>query len=70
MDKKLISIVMPAFNAEKWIKAAIESIQKQTYSNWELIIVNDGSTDNTQGVCEAYCKKDKRISVIKQKNKC
>lgn len=69
MDKKLISIVMPAFNAEKWIKAAIESIQKQTYSNWELIIVNDGSTDNTQGVCEAYCKKDKRISVIKQKNK-
>ena len=36
MDKKLISIVMPAFNAEKWIKAAIESIQKQTYSNWEL----------------------------------
>ena len=61
MDKKLISIVMPAFNAEKWIKAAIESIQKQTYSNWELIIVNDGSTDNTQGVCEHTVKKIKEF---------
>ena len=45
-----ISIIMPAFNAEKTITRAIESIQKQTYKNWQLIIVNDGSKDATQEI--------------------
>ena len=47
-----ISIIMPAYNAEKTITRAIESIQKQTYKNWWLIIVNDGSKDATQEIID------------------
>jgi len=57
----LVSIIMPAYNAEKYIAEAIESIIAQTYTNWELLIADDGSTDNTKDIIEAYCGKDKRI---------
>ena len=53
-----ISIIMPAFNAEKTITRAIESIQKQTYKNWQLIIVNDGSKDATQEIIQQKCRED------------
>lgn len=66
---KLASIIMPVFNAERWIGQAIESIQNQTYSNWELIIVNDGSSDKTQQICNKYSENDIRIKVFEQKNK-
>lgn len=56
-----ISIIMPAYNAEKTITRAIESIQKQTYKNWWLIIVNDGSKDATQEIIQKKCKEDSRI---------
>ena len=52
MIDDLVSIIMPAYNAEKYIAEAIESVLKQTYTNWELIIVNDCSKDNTKEVCE------------------
>jgi len=58
-----ISIIMPAFNAEKYIKEAINSILSQTYSNFELIIIDDGSRDNTSSIIESY--NDKRIVFIK-----
>ena len=64
----LISVIMPAYNAEKWIEEAIESILEQTYSNWELIIINDGSVDNTVKVCERYAQSDKRIRIFTQNN--
>lgn len=60
----LVSVVMPAYNAEKYIAEAIESILNQTYKNFEFIIVNDGSTDNTLNIIKKYAKKDKRIKVI------
>ena len=63
---ELVSIMMPAYNAENYIQSAIESVLAQTYSHWELIIVNDGSTDNTQMLAEAY--NDSRIRVIHQEN--
>ena len=47
MNKNLISIIMPVYNCENYIGQAIESIKRQSYKDWELIIVNDGSTDNT-----------------------
>ena len=59
---------MPSFNAEKWIKSAIENVINQTYKEWELIIIDDGSVDNTYEICYKKKKKDKRIKVYRQKN--
>lgn len=57
----LVSIITPAYNCEKYIGETIESVLKQSYENWELIIVDDCSTDNTKSVVEEYIKRDKRI---------
>lgn len=57
----MISIVMPAYNAGKYIDQAIESVLKQTYSDWELIIVDDASIDNTLEIVRKYVQKDNRI---------
>ena len=62
--KPKISIVLPCYNGAKMIGEAIESIIAQTYKDWELIIVNDCSTDNTLEVANAYASKDKRIRVL------
>ena len=59
--EELVSIVMPAYNVEKYIEESIESVLYQTYSNWELIIVNDCSLDNTYKIIKKYHKKDSRI---------
>ena len=61
----LISVVMPAYNAERYIKKAIESILNQTHTNFEFIIINDGSTDDTLAIIKSF--KDKRIIVIDHK---
>lgn len=65
----LVSVVLPVFNGEKMVASSIESVLNQTYSKLELIIVNDGSTDNTGEIVEKYAKKDSRIKVINQENK-
>lgn len=59
-----VSIILPTYNGKKYIRDSIESIINQTYTNWELIIVNDCSTDDTQKIIEEYQQKDKRIIVI------
>lgn len=64
----LVSIIMPVYNSEKYIERAIKSVIKQTYKNWELIIVNDGSTDSSKQICEKYSRNDKRIKVINKNN--
>lgn len=61
MKEGLVSVIMPTYNCAKFIGETIKSIQAQTYSNWELIIVDDCSTDNTKEVVENYVKLDKRI---------
>lgn len=63
------SIIMPAYNAEQYIREAIDSVKKQTYSNWELLIVDDGSTDKTVNIIENEYKNDPRIILIKQEHK-
>jgi glycosyltransferase involved in cell wall biosynthesis len=65
-SKPLVSIIMPAYNVEKTIKESIESVINQTYTNWELNIINDGSTDKTLEVINFF--KDDRIVLIEQKN--
>ena len=65
--KDLISIIMPAYNCEKTIKQSIDSVLKQNYCDWELLIINDGSTDNTLKIINEYQEYTK-IKVINQKN--
>ena len=65
---KKISVVVPIYNAEKFLKKSIESVLSQTYQNFELILINDGSVDNSDGICNKYAFVDKRIKVISQKN--
>lgn len=66
-DKVLVSIVMPAYNAEKFISQAISSVQNQTLQNWQLIVVNDCSQDDTKKIVEEFVSKDKRIQLISNK---
>jgi len=66
-NRPLISIITPTYNHERFIKHCIESVLSQTYKNWEMIIVDDGSTDNTVSIIEEY--KDERIHLIKQKHR-
>lgn len=65
---KLVSILMPVFNAEQWLTEAIQSVFNQTYSNWELIIVDDGSTDKSIDLLRQFAQLDKRIKLFQQKN--
>ena len=60
----LVSVIMPLYNCEKFIAEAIESVVSQTYTNWELIVVDDKSTDNSSYIAEGYSRKDSRIKVI------
>ena len=62
-ENPLISIVMPAYNVEKYIGNAIESVIRQSYNNWELVICNDASSDNTESVITTY--DDNRIKYIR-----
>lgn len=62
MKEGLVSIIMPTYNCAKFIGETIESIQAQTYSSWELIIIDDCSIDNTKEVVERYVELDKRIT--------
>lgn len=68
MTKELISVILPVYNVELYLKEAIESILNQSYPYFELIIVNDGATDNSLSICKSYEKTDKRIKLISQKN--
>lgn len=61
----LISIVLPIYNGEKYMKQSIDSVINQTYANWELLIVDDGSTDNTAAIAREYAEKDNRIKYYK-----
>lgn len=68
MKKDLISIIIPIYNVEKYLNKCIDSVINQTYKNLEIILVNDGSTDNCGNICDQYKKIDKRIKVIHKKN--
>lgn len=59
--QKLVSIIMPTYNSEHYIESALKSVVNQTYNTWELIIIDDGSTDNTRAIVEKYRSEDNRI---------
>lgn len=64
----MISVIIPAFNAASCLEQCIDSILKQTYTNFEIIVIDDGSTDDTQNICKKYESIDSRIRYIYQKN--
>lgn len=64
----LISIIVPVYQVERYIKECIESVIKQSYINWEMILVDDGSLDNSGEICDRYSKVYKRIKVIHKEN--
>ena len=66
--EQLVSIIVPIYNVEKYIKECIDSIINQTYKNLEIILVDDGSPDCCPKICDEYSKKDKRIKVIHKEN--
>jgi glycosyltransferase involved in cell wall biosynthesis len=63
-----ISVIIPVYNAANYVGRCIESVQAQTYNDWQMILVDDGSKDNSWGVCQKYADMDKRIHVIHQEN--
>lgn len=67
-DEKLVSVLIPVYNVEFYVKDAIESIQNQTYKNLEIIVVDDASTDNTYDVVEKLAKDDRRIKLYKNES--
>ena len=68
MHKDLISIITPVYNVEPYIKRCLKSIINQTYTNWELILVNDGSSDKSGEICYSFANKDNRIIYLEQDN--
>lgn len=68
MNTPYFSIIIPVYNVEKYLFQCLDSIIEQDYKNYELILVNDGSSDNSLNICLNYAKKDNRITVLDQKN--
>lgn len=68
MKEALISIIVPIYNVEKYIMKCVESILRQTYGNLQIILVDDGSTDQSGEICDRYAQQDSRIKVIHQNN--
>lgn len=64
----LVSVIMPMHNSERYITEAIESVLAQTYTNWELLVIDDGSTDHSREMVEEYVQKDNRISLLTNEN--
>lgn len=67
-ERLFVSVIMPAYNAERYIRQAIESVQSQTCDQWELLVIDDGSTDGTVGIVQAISEQDGRIHLIRNEN--
>ena len=63
-----ISVIVPVYNAEKWLRDALASLQSQTYTDFEVILVDDGSNDGSAAICKEYCEDDPRFRLISQSN--
>ncbi|MBT8376653.1 MAG: glycosyltransferase family 2 protein [Bacteroidia bacterium] len=64
----LVSVIVPCYNQAHYLQSSLQSLLEQIYTNWECIIVNDGSPDNTEEIAKQWCKKDKRFSYISKQN--
>lgn len=64
----MISVIIPVYNTEKYVSRCIDSVIQQTYSDWELILIDDGSTDTSGSVCDTYSRQDSRIRTLHNQN--
>ena len=64
----MISVIVPVYNVEEYLEECLDSIKNQTFKDFEVILVNDGSTDNSQAICELYSEQDSRFHLINQEN--
>ena len=64
----MISVIVPVYNVETYLEECLDSIQNQTYTDFEVLLVNDGSTDGSKAICERYCQTDKRFRLMNQTN--
>lgn len=68
MEKKMLSIIVPIYNTEKYIERCLISISNQTYSNFEVLLIDDGSTDGVSAICQKFCDQDSRFRYIHKEN--
>ena len=68
MEKELISIIVPIYNVEKYLRQCLDSILNQTYQNFECLLINDGSPDNSADICREYVEKDSRFKYFEKEN--
>ena len=68
MEKGLVSIITPVYNGERFIRETLDSVLHQTYPDWEMIVVDDGSKDRSAAIVEEYAAKDNRIRLLRQAN--
>ena len=64
----MISVIMPVYNVEDYVAEAIESVRQQSYGEWELLLIDDGSTDESSKICKAYAEKEEKIRYIRKEN--
>ena len=67
-NQALISVIIPVYNVEEYLRECVDSVLNQTYQNFEIILIDDGSTDSSGKICDEYAEKDSRISVIHKEN--
>lgn len=68
VSQPLLSIIMPVYNVERYLREAVDSVVAQTFTDWELILVDDGSPDGSPAICDSYCARDSRIKVLHLEN--
>lgn len=66
MENNKVSIITPLYNGERFVGKTIESVLSQTYTDWEMIVINDGSKDSGPQIVEEYCQRDERIKLFTQ----
>ena len=64
----MISVTVPVYNAEEWLRDALASLQAQTHSDFEVVLVDDGSNDGSPDICQEFCERDPRFRLIRQAN--
>ena len=68
MDLNKVSVIVPCYNQAQFLDEALMSVLNQSYANWECLIINDGSPDNTEDVALRWCNKDERFVYLKKEN--